>query len=73
MITCQIEWIDSNGKPTPDQNEATCLVVCHTSGQPDRAFFCCEKHALQAHRMPNWSVRLINSETLSKFMLIQKP
>lgn len=30
MVTCAIQWIDSNGKPTPDTNEAIGSALCTT-------------------------------------------
>lgn len=28
-ITCEIKWIDNNGQPTPDQNEAIMMAHFH--------------------------------------------
>lgn len=49
-MKCQIQWVDANGNPTPDNNDAVCIAVStmHHKGdlQPNvRKFGCCAKHA----------------------------
>ncbi len=55
MITCQIQWIDKYGNPTPDDNPAVCIVSCKTSDSV-KAFFCCAEHRKRAVGFPNWSI-----------------
>ena len=31
MRTCMIQWIDQEGNPTPDSNEAVMMAFCHDS------------------------------------------
>ena len=49
--TCEIQWVDAKGVPTPDTNEAVCLavsMVTYPGEAPEvRAFPCCRKHAWQ--------------------------
>jgi hypothetical protein len=37
---CQIQWIDCDGKPTPDQNEAIGLASITSHGQTQRFPIC---------------------------------
>lgn len=50
-MKCLIQWIDVNGEPTPDTNEATCLaVIIHTDSggrSTVRKFPCCAVHEVQ--------------------------
>jgi hypothetical protein len=52
---CQIKWIDAQGNPTPDANEATCIIRTNARVEQlhGRAiefnespwFWCCADHA----------------------------
>jgi hypothetical protein len=52
---CEIEWVDSNGQPTPDMNPAVCRVRCKARVEQHHGraiefseskwFACCAKHA----------------------------
>jgi hypothetical protein len=50
MYTCQIQWIDAKGNPTPDCNPAIASAICYDpsvfgeAGSP--SFLICEQHAL---------------------------
>lgn len=46
MTTCQIKWIDCNGNPTPDTNDAVGHVILRADG---RRFAICREH-LDVHR-----------------------
>lgn len=41
--TCQIQWIDCNGRPTPDQNEAIGVAAFTLHGET-RRFPICAAH-----------------------------
>ena len=63
---CTTQWVDENGKPTPDDNPATCLVwrVAYIEQYHGRAvrfsetlkFACCAEHAKQLSKpgMEHW-------------------
>ena len=51
-MKCEIQWIDANGKFTPDQNDAACRVRvnAYTTAQGYRVntspwYGCCAEHA----------------------------
>jgi hypothetical protein len=49
MPKCSCQWIDSTGTPTPDDNEAIALAVCHDprsfGEKGSEPFPICEAHA----------------------------
>ena len=51
MPKCEIQWIDRNGKPTPDTNEAITTAVSTVSYRDGsvatKRFPCCAHHATQ--------------------------
>jgi hypothetical protein len=50
--TCQIQWIDCKGEPTPDENPAVGLAVIVQQGER-KAFPVCKDHARHMlERMP---------------------
>ncbi len=53
IMRCQIQWIDEQGKPTPDNNEAVCYVtfrdITNDNVTEHRSFLCCAEHL---KRMP---------------------
>lgn len=61
MPKCQIQWVDDNGRPTPDQNEAVCVAVHEVrkhrlaSGAAQEAavrrFACCAAHAVELQQL----------------------
>lgn len=65
MRTCQIQWIDDQGNPTPDHNPAVAMIQCKGyplkgnpsyKPNPSEIFACCATHLAQ---MPNdgiWTV-----------------
>ena len=67
-MKCKIRWIDENGKPTDDENDAICVVYvqAHDWNNPHNGqkvhipeserFPCCAKHAeqLTGEGMENW-------------------
>jgi hypothetical protein len=61
MPTCQIQWIDDQGKPTPDSNPSIGTVVCQFYTQdnyPDgesAPLHICAEHANRLGKLPNWT------------------
>lgn len=60
-IICQIEWIDCNGKPTPDTNVAVGSAICNGI-----AFAICADHLVTLQ----WN-RLHHSSTCKHFNVRQ--
>ena len=52
--TCQIQWIDQKGNPTPDNNYSVGMATCYND-LPRRSFHICKKHAKRMESFPNWS------------------
>lgn len=54
MITCQIEWIDEQGNPTPDTNPAIGVATCHSVSfgkEGSRPLFICAEHAARINEL----------------------
>jgi hypothetical protein len=60
MCKCKIQWIDSNGNPTPDDNDAVAMATCYdprTFGSAGSdSFPICAKHAEQALTLEYWKL-----------------
>lgn len=65
MARCEVRWISSEGKPTPDNNEAVYrgrtkpYVFDRGDGtfyevSASRWFFVCEEHGKRLLNFPNW-------------------
>lgn len=57
--TCQIQWIDKNGNPTPDSNYSVGIATCDVTVFGPKSFHICKEHAKQLASLPNWSFRPI--------------
>ena len=65
ILTCQIQWIDKDGKPTPDTNPA--IGRCWTMARrtlicgrlldfpESQHFLICAEHAAQISGLPGWT------------------
>ena len=63
MITCNIQWIDEQGNPTPDTNPAIGIVTCHSVSfgkEGSRPFFICAEHAkrLREDELSDWRLHM---------------
>jgi hypothetical protein len=75
MCKCQIAWIDSFGKPTPDYNEAIGLAVCHDPGffgeEGSEPIPICEEHAKQIGKF--WHLIPLEGQSIEQaHELVQK-
>jgi len=52
---CQIQWIDKEGRPTPDTNPPFATAVCFSHGAKPTAFQICVEH-VQRFPMPGWAL-----------------
>lgn len=55
---CEIGWVDHNGAPTYDSNDAVCVAVSTIESGPQgaesanvRRYGCCEAHAKQLDQL----------------------
>ena len=67
-MTCKIQWVDSDGNPTPDSNRAVVMVRARESvlvrhdgsvytAPPSEWFLCCADHV--ARISPNWEIAML--------------
>jgi hypothetical protein len=60
MCKCKIQWIDRNGTPTPDDNDAVAMATCYdpsTFGKEgSESFPICLAHAEQAISLEHWKL-----------------
>lgn len=56
-MKCQIRWIDQNGDPTPDDNEAEYMATYYFPeiNEKSEPFPCCEKHKEKGKEYHNWT------------------
>ena len=58
--TCQIQWIDKLGKPTPDNNYSIGITTCNSAVFGPKSFHICKEHAKRMVReCHSWSFRPI--------------
>jgi len=74
MKTCEIQWIDDNGKPTPDTNPAIGIarsIITYGGGDSQvREYPICAEHAAQipteistcAHYVSRWDLLPLPTE-----------
>ena len=56
-MKCTIQWIDADGEPTPDTNEAVALVRCNDSiNSSGKKHPICEQHLKRLKYIDNWEV-----------------
>ena len=60
MYKCKIQWIDSNGNSTADDNDAVALATCHDpvsfGSAGSKSFPICAKHAEQSLSLQHWKL-----------------
>jgi hypothetical protein len=62
-MKCQIRWIDQNGDPTPDDNEAEYIATSTLDGD-SKSFPCCQNHYTRGVKFSNWSFDPIIHENI---------
>lgn len=74
-MKCKIQWIDKDGKPTPDDNEAIGLAVCYSLDvdggltTDGKAYPICEAHAYRLkHRHVSWPATKMQVTTIWKLI-----
>lgn len=56
-MKCTIQWIDADGEPTPDNNEAVALVRCtDTINCSGKKHPICQHHLKRLKYLDNWEM-----------------
>lgn len=54
---CQIRWVDKDGKPTPDNDDAIGMAFCtYPDGTVSKKIPICQEHARRSIYFSNWKV-----------------
>lgn len=57
--TCEIQWCNHRGEPTPDSNYSIGIATVSGVIFVKRDYHICKEHAKQLAGLPNWSFRPI--------------
>jgi hypothetical protein len=59
---CKVQWIDKQGKPTPDTCTAAYMAICtFPDGSKSKPLPCCEFHYQRGIYFSNWAFEPIAS------------